>query len=125
VYGSETTTTYARQERRHTTFHLRSICHILGISWQERVSNAEVLSHTGVPSMYILSRQRRMRWLGHVHLMEDGLIPKDILCGELASERRTTGRPQMRYKDVCERDWTSTLSLGWVLQLTARRGEVL
>ena len=36
--------------------------------------------------------------------MEDGRIPKDILCGELALGRRTTGRPHLRYKDVCVRD---------------------
>ena len=43
VYGSETWTTYARQEKRLNSFHLRSICRILGISWQDRVSNTEVL----------------------------------------------------------------------------------
>ena len=36
--------------------------------------------------------------------MEDGRIPKDILYGELASGRRSKGRPQLRYKDVCKRD---------------------
>ena len=36
--------------------------------------------------------------------MEDGRIPKDILYGELALGRRTTGRPHLRYKDVCIRD---------------------
>ena len=36
--------------------------------------------------------------------MEDGRIPKDILYGELALARRTTGRPHLRFKDVCIRD---------------------
>ena len=54
--------------------------------------------------MYTLLRQRRLRWLGHVHRMEDGRIPKDILYGELATGRRSTGRPHMRFKDVCKRD---------------------
>ena len=36
--------------------------------------------------------------------MEDGRIPKDILYSELALGRRTTGRPHLRYKDVCMRD---------------------
>ena len=44
MYGSETWTTYARQEKRLNSFHLRSIRRILGISWQDRVSNTEVLS---------------------------------------------------------------------------------
>ena len=104
LYGSETWTTYARQERRLNTFHLRSIRRILGISWQDRVPNTEVLSSAHLPSMYTLLRQRRLRWLGHVHRMEDGRIPKDILYGELATGRRSIGCPHLRFKDVCKRD---------------------
>ena len=37
---------------------------ILGISWQDRVSNTEVLSRANLPSMFTLHRQRRLRWLG-------------------------------------------------------------
>ena len=36
--------------------------------------------------------------------MEDGRIPKDILYSELAKGKRTTGRPHLRFKDVCKRD---------------------
>ena len=104
LYGSETWTTYAGQERRLNTFHMRSIRRILGISWQVKVTNADVLSRAGLPTMYTLLRQRRLRWLGHVRRMEDGRIPKDILYGELAFGRRTTGRPHLRYKYVCVRD---------------------
>ena len=104
LYGSETWTTYAGQERRLNSFHLRSIRRILGISWQDKVTNADVLSRAGLPTKYTLPRQRRLRWLGHVRRMEDGRIPKDILYGELALGRRTTGRPHLRYKDVCARD---------------------
>ena len=39
--GSEPWTTYAGQERRLNTFHLRSIRRILGICWQDKVTNAE------------------------------------------------------------------------------------
>ena len=45
-----------------------------------------------------------MRWLGHVTRMEDGRIPKDLLYGELAIGNRSTGRPQLRFKDICKRD---------------------
>ena len=95
---------YAGQERRLNTFHLRSIRRILVICWHDKVTNADVLSRAGLPTMYTLLRQRRLRSLGHVRRMEDGCIPKDILYGELALERRTTGRPHQRYKDVCVRD---------------------
>ena len=102
LYASETWTTYAKQERRLKTVHMRSLRHILGISWQDRVTNADVLSRAGLSTLYTLLRQSRLRWLGHVHRMDDGRIPKDILYGELASG--STGRPQLRYKDVVKRD---------------------
>ena len=47
---------------------------------------------------------RCLRWLGHVHCMEDGRLPKDILYGEFYNAPRWTGRPKLRYKDVIKRD---------------------
>ena len=49
-----------------------------------------------------LLKQRCIRWLGHVTRMKGGRIPKDFLYGELAT--RPTGRPQLRFNDVCKRD---------------------
>ena len=78
LYGSETWTTYSDQEKRLNAFHLRSLRRLLGISWMNKIPNTVVLSHTELPSMYTLLRQRRLRWLGHVRRMDDGRIPKDI-----------------------------------------------
>ena len=64
-----------------------------GISWQDKVTNADVMSRAGLPSMYTLFKHHRLRWLGHVRRMEAGRIPKDIIYCELALGRRTTGRP--------------------------------
>ena len=92
------------RESRLNKFHLRSIRRILGISWQDKVTNADVLYRAALPSTdTLLYRQRRLRWLGHVRRMEDGRIPKDILYGQLVLGRRATGRPHLRYKDVCVR----------------------
>ena len=103
LYGSETWTTYPLQEKRLNTFHLRSLRRILGSFWQDKMTNTDVLSRAGMSSMNTLLRQRQLRWLGHVRRIEDGRIPKDILCGELAAGQRGVGRPQPRYKDVCKR----------------------
>ncbi len=56
-------------------------------------------------SIYTLLRQCRLHWLGHVSRMDDGRIPNDILYGELASGKRTTGRPKLRYRNVCKKIW--------------------
>ena len=63
-----------------------------------------MLEKAGIPSLHTLLKQRHMRWLGHVTPMEDSRIPKDLLCGELATGKRPTERPQLRFKDVCKRD---------------------
>ena len=54
--------------------------------------------------MFTLLRQCRLCWLGHVHRMEDGHIPKDLLYGELGTGARCRGCPQLCYKDVCKHD---------------------
>ena len=109
LYGCESWTTYSTQERKLQVFHMRCLRRILGISWQDKVTNNEVLSKAGIPSMYTLLRQRRLRWLGHVYRMEDGRIPKDLLYGELARGQRNKGRPQLRFKDVCKRDMKAVI----------------
>ena len=43
LYCSKTWTTYAGQERRLNTFHSRSIRRILGISWQDKVTNTDII----------------------------------------------------------------------------------
>ena len=78
MYGSECWTLYSRQEQRLNAFHLRCIRRILGISWQQHITNDEVLKRAGIPSMFSILAKRRLRWLGHVARMEDGRIPKDM-----------------------------------------------
>lgn len=104
LYSSEAWTTYAAQERRLNSFHLRCLRRIFNIRWQDRIPNTEVLERAGLPSIFALLTQRRLRWLGHIRRMDDGRIPKDLLYGELAEGARSRGRPSLRYKDTCKRD---------------------
>ena len=67
LYGSESWTTYARQERRLNGFHLRCLRRLLHISRQDKATNTEVLEHAGSLSMPSLLIQRHLRWLGHAH----------------------------------------------------------
>ena len=104
LYGSETWATYATQEKRLNSFHLRHLRLILEIKWQDKVTNNEVLERAGIDSLYSLLKQRRLRWLGHVRRMEDGRLPKDLLYGKLAKGKRSQGRPLQCYRNVCKRD---------------------
>ena len=104
LYGSETWTTYAFQENRLNTFHLRCLRRILNITWQDKITNQEVLRRVGMSSIHYQLSVRRLRWLGHVHRMGPERLPKDLLYGQLAQGSRGTGRPILRFKDVCKRD---------------------
>ncbi|GAA6105796.1 zinc finger protein 2 homolog isoform X1 [Tachysurus ichikawai] len=77
---------------------------ILRIQWQDKVPNTEVLERTGMNSMFSILSERHLRWLGHVRRMDPGCIPKDLLYGKLVEGARLTGRPRLRYKDVCKKD---------------------
>ena len=75
LYGCKT---YAKQEQKENSFHMRRLRRILGISWGDKVLNAQVHARAGLPIMYTLLRQRRLGRLGNMCRMEDGRIPKDI-----------------------------------------------
>ena len=48
VYGSESWALYAAQERKLNVFHLRCLRRVLGVSWQDKVTNNEVLDRVGI-----------------------------------------------------------------------------
>ena len=111
LYGSETWTLPSVQEKKINTFHLRCLRRILGITWQQKITNEEVLRRTGLTTMYFTLSQRRLRWLGHILRMNTERIPKFLLYGELIVGKRNRGRPKLRFKDVCKRDLES-LNIG-------------
>ena len=87
--------TYMRREYRFKSFHLLCLRRILGVKWQEHITNSEILSRADISSMHFLLSQRRLRWLGHVHWMDDGRIPKEVLYGQLTAGVRKVGRPAL------------------------------
>jgi hypothetical protein len=104
LYGAETWTSYAKHERRLNTFHMRCIRNILGIHWKDRVTNQRVLEVAQLPSLFTLLKQRRLRWLGHVHRMHPSRLPRRVLLGAVANAKRSVGRPMLRHKDCAKRD---------------------
>ncbi|PIK49422.1 hypothetical protein BSL78_13685 [Apostichopus japonicus] len=107
LYGSETWTTHAKQEKKLNVFHMRCFRKILGITWEDKVTNSEVLSKAKLSTIFAMLSERHLRWLGHVHRMEEGRIPKNLLYGQLECGSRSKGRPHLRYRDSCKRDLQS------------------
>ena len=108
LYGSESWTLYSHQQNKLETFHMKHLRLILDISWDDYVTNTEVLEKAKIPSLHTILLQRRLRWLGHVHRMPEVRIPKKLLYGQLADGSRPLGRPHLRFRDVCKRDLENT-----------------
>ena len=82
---------------------MRILRHILGISCRDQIPNIEVLIHAQTPKKFILLRKHQLRWLGHIHQIKDGRIPKDIHT-ERRPLSRAAGHPYFCFKDVCKHD---------------------
>ena len=67
LYGSESWSTYTRQESKLNAFHMRCLRRLLNISWKDRVPNTEVLSKANTTNIHTMLTERRLRWLGHVN----------------------------------------------------------
>ena len=99
LYGCETWALYRKQLKTLDQFHLRCLRKIMGISWEDRVPNTEVLHRANMPGVEALIIKTQLRWVGHVVRMDDTRLPKMIFISELTSGTRNTGRPLKRFKD--------------------------
>jgi len=48
-------------------------------SWRDKVSNEMIRRQTGIAKLKVIITKRRLRWLGHVHRMDDNRISKQAL----------------------------------------------
>jgi len=67
--------TTANMKKLEAAHHTRQR-KILGITWQDRVTNDEVRRRIGMPKLEYIIRKRRLRWLGHLHRMSNDRITK-------------------------------------------------
>ena len=103
LYSAETYSLYRQHIQRLEAVQQRHLRRIMGIRWQDRISNVEVLRRAGLESVTATLAATQLRWLGHVARMEDSRIPKLVLYGEMAEGRRRQGGQKLRYKDVAKR----------------------
>ncbi|CAH2239899.1 jg2634 [Pararge aegeria aegeria] len=95
---------HAKKERCLNTFHMRCLRKTVGITRKDRVTNEEVHKRAGMPSLYALLKQRRLRWLANVHRTEPSRMPRQVLLVEVALTKSPVGQPSLRFKDCAKRD---------------------
>lgn len=104
LYGAETWTIYRTQVKKLHAFMMRQLRDIMSIKWQDKITNIEVLKRANLPSMEDILIEKNLRWLGHVHRMDQDRLPRQLLFSQLCKGRRNQGRPRLRYKDVVKRN---------------------
>ena len=108
LYGCATWVLYCKQIRLLERFHQCCLHPIMGIKWQEYVTNEEVLKRASLPSLECTLLQQQLRWAGHVARMEDSRMPKAVFFGELREGKRKCGAPKKRYKDQLKKQLSLT-----------------
>ena len=105
LYGSETWTIHVRHLRKIECFQQRRLRQLMGIKWQDKISNVETQKHACAIPTEVAIRKNRLRWLGHACRMDDHRSPKQVLFSELQNEKRNRGRPHKRWKDCIMEDF--------------------
>ena len=76
---------------------------ILGIKWQDHVSNEEVLKRASLPSIESILLQVKLRWASHVTRMEDVRRRMQSSSASPKKESEIAGAPRKHYKDQLKR----------------------
>ena len=103
LYGTEALTLYERHIKQLTAVQLGHLRRLLGISWQDRVPNTEVLQAAKTESVEAKITAAQLRWAGHVRRMPACRMPQQVMYGELRKGRRNRGGQRLRYKDTLKR----------------------
>jgi len=99
LYSSEAWTLYHRHIKKLNNFHMRCLCHILNVKWQDKVPNTIILEKCGISGIEAILLRHQFRWCGHVYRMPDLRILKQLLYSQLPGTKRHAGGQCKRYKD--------------------------
>ena len=86
------------------TLFINLLRKVIGIKWQDKVTNLEVLDKSGQKCIDTIIGMKRLKWLGHIERVDDQRIPKQVLYGESEMGKRKVGRPKLRYIDQIKSD---------------------
>ncbi|XP_072041391.1 uncharacterized protein [Amphiura filiformis] len=75
----------------------------MGITWQDRVPNGEVLQRAKMESVEAILVKSQLRWVGHVVRMPDERLPKAVMYADLTEGKRKRDGQKLRYRDVVKR----------------------
>ena len=103
LYDAETWTLCQKQIKLLEWFHQHCLRSILGIKWQDHMSNKEVLKKASLPSIEFTFLQVQLCWAGHITRMEYLHMPKAVFFSELQEGKCDHGASRKHYEDKLKR----------------------
>ena len=103
-------------QKKLDQFHLRCLLVVMGISWEDRLSNTELLRRANMPCIEALIMKAKLGeggGVGHVVRMDDARLPKMVFFSDLATGERSIGHPLKRFKDGLKQRTELNPILGW------------
>ena len=79
LYGAETWTIYKTQVKKLSAYMMRQLRDIMGIKWYDKITNVEILRRANLPCMADILIEKNLRWVGHVHRMDNDRLPRQLL----------------------------------------------
>ena len=98
LYGCETWTVEPQERRRIEAFEMWCYRRMLGIKWEEHITNEEVLNRIGEKrSIWNYLTRRRDRLVGHIHRHPEVENMGGIILEGTVEGSRGRGRPRREY----------------------------
>lgn len=99
LYGCETWVHTKETQRRVLAFERKCYRKVLGITWQQKVTNEEVYARVSVKENIMQKIiQRKLRLFGHICRMKDDRKIKTLMFGTMAGNNKR-GRPHKEWID--------------------------
>jgi hypothetical protein len=112
LYAAETWPMTVANMKKLEAAHHKWQRKILGITWEDRVTNEEVRRRTKMLKLELIIRKRRLRWLGHLHRMRNNRIAKQALSWQPLDGYRKRGRPRKNWRATVNED-LQIMGLDW------------
>ena len=106
---------YSTQVKTLSAFMMRQLRDIMSVEWYDKITNETILRRSNMACTADILIVRNLRWLGHVHRMDNDRLPQQLVYSQLKDGKRNQGRPRLRFKDVAKRNmkWRDINTSSW------------
>jgi len=104
IYAGEIWKTTEKTRRVLDVFNRRCLRNILGISWKDHVTNADLLHGTGMMNLQDIVADRRRRFIGHILRLPPSRPASTALQWISEGRNKRKGRPKNTWQDTLRED---------------------